>query len=48
MVKNDGAISVLKGFKKKDLININNKLPGTTNSIRWKWAFRYQWIIKKI
>jgi len=48
MVKKDGAISVLRGFKKNELINISNKLNNTASSIRWKWAFRYQWIIKKL
>ena len=48
MVKKDGAISVLRGFKKRELINISKKLNATVSSIHWKWAFRYQWIIKKI
>ncbi|MBL7703142.1 MAG: methyltransferase domain-containing protein [Ferruginibacter sp.] len=48
MVKKDGAISVLRGFKKKELIAISNKLKDTACSVRWKWAFRYQWIIKKV
>ena len=48
MVKKDGAVSVLRGFKKTELIVISNKLKDTVSSIRWKWAFRYQWIIKKI
>ncbi len=48
MVKTDGAISVLRGFKKNELINISKKLNNTVSSIRWKWAFRYQWIIRKV
>lgn len=48
MVKNDGAISVLRGFKKNELVGFSEKLQDTESSIRWKWAFRYQWIIKKI
>lgn len=48
MITTDGAISVLRGFKKNDLINISKKLKNTVSSIRWKWAFRYQWIIKKV
>jgi len=48
MVKKDGAISVLRGFKKSELITLDKKLQDTAGSIRWKWAFRYQWIIKKI
>ncbi len=48
MVRKDGAISVLRGFKKKELVTFHKKLHDTTGSIRWNWAFRYQWIIKKI
>jgi 2-polyprenyl-3-methyl-5-hydroxy-6-metoxy-1,4-benzoquinol methylase len=48
MVKKDGAISVLRGFKKNELISISKKLKNTVSSIHWKWAFRYQWIIKKV
>lgn len=47
MVKKDGAISVLRGFKKNDLISISKKLKDSVSTIHWKWAFRYQWIIKK-
>jgi len=47
MVRKDGAISVLRGFKKKELVNMSKKIKDTTSSIHWKWAFRYQWIIKK-
>ena len=47
MVKTDGAISILRGFKRADLEQyaaaINYK-----NTITWRWAFRYQWIITKI
>lgn len=48
MVKKDGAISILRGFKKNELISISKKLKDAVSTIRWKWAFRYQWIIKKI
>ena len=47
MVKKDGAVSVLRGFKKNDLISISKKLKDSVSTIHWKWAFRYQWIIKK-
>ena len=47
MVKKDGAISVLRGFKKNELISISKKLKDSVSTIHWKWAFRYQWIIKK-
>ena len=48
MVKKDGAISVLRGFKKNELIFISKKLKDSVSTIHWKWAFRYQWIIKKV
>lgn len=48
MVKNDGAISVLRGFKKNELVTFSKKTGQTNHDISWKWAFRYQWIIKKI
>ena len=47
MVRNDGAVSVLRGFKKNELKKINNKLHQSSGTISWKWAFRFQWIIKK-
>jgi 2-polyprenyl-3-methyl-5-hydroxy-6-metoxy-1,4-benzoquinol methylase len=48
MVRNDGAVSVLRGFNKAELIELSKKIVNTVNTISWKWAFRYQWIIKKI
>ncbi len=46
MPKNDGLISILRGFKKNDLRSFSQKLNFKNYSIRWKWAFRYQWIIQ--
>jgi 2-polyprenyl-3-methyl-5-hydroxy-6-metoxy-1,4-benzoquinol methylase len=47
MIKNDGAISILRAFKRVDLERFASKL-GLNSEIRWKWAFRYQWVIKTI
>lgn len=47
ITKNDGAVSILRGFKKNELISTSKKISNTASTIRWKWAFRYQWIIKK-
>lgn len=46
MSRQDGLISILRGFKKQELqdFSIRNGLKDYT--IQWKWAFRYQWIIK--
>lgn len=45
MSKEDGLVSILRGFKRKDLEQYANQLKLVNTSIRWKWAFRYQWII---
>lgn len=47
MVKHDGAISILRAFKRVDLERFSYKL-GLNSEIRWKWAFRYQWVIRTI
>ncbi len=43
----DGRLSILRGFKRLELEQLARKLKLNKNqySIRWKWAFRYQWII---
>ncbi len=46
MSKEDGLVSILRGFKKADLKHYAGKLNLMRYSICWKWAFRYQWIIK--
>ncbi len=48
MSQEDGLISILRGFKKKELIAFSKQLNFKKYTIQWKWAFRYQWIIKKI
>lgn len=48
MTANDGLISILRGFKKEDLEKFSKDLGLKKYSIKWKWAFRYQWIITKI
>ena len=48
MPKQDGLVSILRGFKKQDLVNFSNKLNLKKYNLTWKWAFRYQWIIKKL
>lgn len=48
MSREDGLTSILRGFKKQELIDFSEKLSLKKYTIQWKWAFRYQWIIKKI
>ena len=47
MSRDDGLVSILRGFKKKELIDFSKKLNLKNYKIQWKWAFRYQWIIRK-
>lgn len=46
MISQDGLTSVLRGFKRSELESISNELK-FNYQLKWKWAFRYQWIIKK-
>ena len=45
MSREDGLVSILRGFKKKDLEYYSANLGLKNRTIKWKWAFRYQWII---
>ncbi|SDZ85254.1 methyltransferase domain-containing protein [Pedobacter hartonius] len=46
MSREDGLVSILRGFKRADLLSYSKKLELKNFLIRWKWAFRYQWIVK--
>jgi 2-polyprenyl-3-methyl-5-hydroxy-6-metoxy-1,4-benzoquinol methylase len=43
----DGLISIARAFKKDELVAFSEKIKGK-HRIRWKWAFRYQWIIQRL
>lgn len=47
MSREDGLISILRGFKKNELRAYSEKLNLKKYTLQWKWAFRYQWIIYK-
>jgi 2-polyprenyl-3-methyl-5-hydroxy-6-metoxy-1,4-benzoquinol methylase len=48
MSREDGLTSILRGFKKEELVRFSEELNFSNYTIQWKWAFRYQWIILKI
>ncbi len=48
MSREDGLVSILRGFKKKDLVYYSKQLQFRKVSIKWRWAFRYQWIISSL
>lgn len=45
--RSDGSISIARGFRKRELIEISKQVPGQKSIVKWMWAFRYQWILKK-
>lgn len=47
LVKNDAPLSVLRAFKKQDLINLLEKSEIKNYRIKWQWAFRFQVIVEK-
>jgi 2-polyprenyl-3-methyl-5-hydroxy-6-metoxy-1,4-benzoquinol methylase len=46
MVKNDAPLSVLRAFRKEELVQIIKGAGHSNFTIRWMWAFRWQVIIK--
>lgn len=47
VAKIDGLISISKGFKKSELQLLTKELLHVSHEIKWKWAFRYVWIMRK-
>lgn len=48
MTREDGMLSIIKGFKRKELEKMAARLQLKKHDIRWKWAFRYRWIISNV
>lgn len=48
MSRQDGLVSILRGFKRQDLEQYTKTLQLRNVSIKWRWAFRYQWIISSL
>ncbi|MDT0621593.1 methyltransferase domain-containing protein [Croceitalea vernalis] len=46
IAKIDGLISISKGFKKGDLTSFSKQLTQAEHLIKWKWAFRYLWVMQ--
>ncbi len=46
MVRNDAPQSVLRAFRKKDLIDILRQAGISQFKIHWQWAFRWQVIVR--
>lgn len=48
MSKADGLVSILRGFKMNDIMDYADRLDIDKHMLRWRWAFRYQWIIPSL
>jgi 2-polyprenyl-3-methyl-5-hydroxy-6-metoxy-1,4-benzoquinol methylase len=46
MSREDGLVSILRGFKRNDILAYEKQLSISSAYIKWKWAFRYLWIIR--
>lgn len=46
MVKYDAPLSVLRGFTRSELLEILHAAGIKGYELRWKWAFRWQLVIK--
>lgn len=46
LARNDGRVSIKRGFTRNELEQYSRRLPCGEFQIRWKWAFRYLWILK--
>ncbi|WP_273566926.1 methyltransferase domain-containing protein [Maribacter halichondriae] len=46
VAKIDGLISIRKGFIKSELKEYSQRLPSVSHDIRWKWAYRYVWVMR--
>lgn len=44
MIIEDGLTSVLRGFKRSELAGLSKQL-NIKYQLKWKWAFRYRWIL---
>ncbi len=47
VAKNDGLVSIQRGFKKQELQQFSKSLSFKNYSVTWKWAFRYLWVVIK-
>ena len=46
IAKQDGLTSILRGFTKHEMKEFSSKIQAE-HTIKWKWAFRYLWVINK-
>ena len=45
IAREDGLVSIKSGFTRKELESFANGFPQMRSKIRWRWAFRYEWML---
>ncbi len=45
IAKHDGLVSIKSGFTKNDIHIFSKAVPAMDYKVRWRWAFRYEWIL---
>lgn len=48
IAKEDGLISISKGFRKLELDKMATRFKKMHHTIEWKWAFRYLWVMEPL
>ena len=47
IAKKDGLLSIRRAFIKKELLHFADQVTNASHHIKWKWAFRYVWVLQK-
>lgn len=47
IARHDGLVSIARSFKRKELEQLIRSSTNDVTTIKWKWAFRYQGLLKK-
>ncbi|SHK23896.1 Methyltransferase domain-containing protein [Maribacter aquivivus] len=47
IAKKDGLLSIRRAFVKKELLHFADQVTNASHHIKWKWAFRYVWVLQK-
>jgi hypothetical protein len=45
VIRHDGPLSVLKGFRRKELLSILERVGIRGARLKWRWAFRWVLVI---
>lgn len=46
--RHDGLVSIARGFTRKELLSLSEAIPDVKATVYWRWAFRYQWNLKRV